>query len=88
MVGIALGGLLTFPQNVYAECVNYIQSQTIAAAYEGDEVPTVHAMDTCGGDDTSYQIPIATTITFDGVQYSNIYATTRSEEHTSELQSH
>ena len=78
MVGIAFGGLLTLPTNAYAECVNYIQSQTIAAAYEGDEVPTVHTMDTCGGDDTSYQIPIATTITFDGVQYSNIYATTNS----------
>jgi hypothetical protein len=35
-------------------------------------------MDTCGGDDTSYQIPIATTITFDGVQYSSVYATTNS----------
>jgi hypothetical protein len=35
-------------------------------------------MDTCSGDDVSYQIPIATTITFDGVEYSNIYATTNS----------
>ena len=35
-------------------------------------------MDTCSGDDVSYQIPIATTITFDGRQYSNIYATTNS----------
>lgn len=78
MAGIALSGLLTFPENAYATCVNYIESQTIAAAYNGDEVPTVHTMDTCGGDDTSYQIPIATTITFDGVQYSNIYATTNS----------
>ena len=66
------------PNNAYANCVNYIQSQTIAAAYEGDTEPTVHTMDTCGGDDTSYQIPIATTITFDGVQYSNVYATTNS----------
>ena len=78
MAGIALSGLLTFPENAYATCVNYIESQTIAAAYNGDEVPTVHTMDTCGGDDTSYQIPIATTITFDGVEYSNIYATTNS----------
>ena len=77
-MGIAFGGLLAFPENSYATCVNFIQSQTIAAAYEGDEVPTVHTMDTCGGDDTSYQIPIATTITFDGVQYSNVYATTNS----------
>ena len=35
-------------------------------------------MDTCSGDDVSYQIPIATTVTFDGVQYENIYATTNS----------
>ena len=73
-----MASLITFPQNAYAECVNYVQSQAIAAAYEGDAVPTVHTMDTCGGDDVSYQIPIATTITFDGVQYSNIYATTNS----------
>ena len=69
---------LGFPNNAYATCVNYIQSQTIAAAYEGDAEPTVHTMDTCSGDDISYQIPIATTVTFDGVQYSNIYATTNS----------
>ena len=66
------------PNNAYATCVNYIQSQTIAAAYEGDAEPTVHTMDTCSGDDISYQIPIASTVTFDGVQYSNIYATTNS----------
>ena len=72
------GSLFGFPENAYATCVNYIQSQTIAAAYEGDAEPTVHHMDTCSGDDVSYQIPIDTTITFDGVQYSNIYATTNS----------
>ena len=78
MVGILFAGLFGLPQNAYAECINNIQSQAIAAAYEGDEIPTVHEMDTCSGDDISYQIPIATTITFDGVQYSNIYATTNS----------
>ena len=78
MVGILFSTLFGFPENAYATCVNYIQSQTIAAAYEGDAVPTVHTMDTCGGDDTSYQIPIATTINFDGIEYSNIYATTNS----------
>ncbi len=66
------------PNNAYATCVNTIQSQTLAAAYNGDETPTVHEMQTCSGDDISYQIPIATTITFDGVEYSNIYATTNS----------
>ena len=77
MAGILFSSL-GFPENAYATCVNYLQSQTIAAAYEGDPEPTVNTMDTCGGDDTSYQIPIATTITFDGVQYSNVYATTNS----------
>ena len=72
------GWVFLVPSNAYATCVNYLQSQTIAAAYEGDPAPTVNTMDTCGGDDTSYQIPIATTITFDGVQYSNVYATTNS----------
>ncbi len=78
MVGIVIGTSFGLPNNAYATCVNYIQSQTIAAAYEGDSEPTVHHMDTCSGDDTSYQIPIASTITFDGVEYSNIYATTNS----------
>jgi len=78
VVGILFAGLFGLPNNAYATCVNYIESQTIAAAYEGDAEPTVHTMDTCSGDDISYQIPIATTITFDGVQYSNIYATTNS----------
>lgn len=75
---LGFGWLFLVPLNAYATCVNFIQSQTIAAAYEGDAEPTVHHMDTCSGDDISYQIPIASTITFDGVQYSNIYATTNS----------
>ena len=78
MVGIVFGTTFGLPNNAYANCVNFIQSQTIAAAYEGDAEPTVHHMDTCSGDDVSYQIPIATTVTFDGVQYENIYATTNS----------
>ena len=75
---LGFGWLFLVPLNAYATCVNFIQSQTIAAAYEGDAEPTVHHMDTCSGDDISYQIPIASTITFDGQQYSNIYATTNS----------
>ena len=78
MVGIALSGLLVFPENSWAACLNSYQTQTIAAAYEGDEVPTVHTIEACGGDDVSYQIPIATTINFDGVQYNAVYATTNS----------
>ena len=75
---LAFGFNLWLPENANATCVNFIQSQTIAAAYNGDAEPTVHTMDTCSGDDISYQIPIATTVTFDGVQYENIYATTNS----------
>ncbi|MGA1047042.1 MAG: hypothetical protein ACO3UU_03470, partial [Minisyncoccia bacterium] len=75
---LGFGWLVLTPLNSYATCVNQLQAQTIAAAYEGDEEPTVHFMDTCSGDDLGYQIPIATSITFDGVQYSNVYATTNS----------
>ena len=78
MVGIIFGTSFGLPKSAYATCVNVMQSQAIAAAYNGDVTPTVHHMDTCSGDDVSYQIPIATTITFDGVEYSNIYATTNS----------
>lgn len=75
---LAFGFNLFIPENANATCINHIQSQTIAAAYQGDAEPTVHHMDTCSGDDIGYQIPIATTVTFDGVQYENIYATTNS----------
>lgn len=72
------GTTFGLPQNAFASCVSYLESTTIAGAYNGDLQPTVHEMQTCNGDDTGYQIPIATTITFDGVQYDNIYATTNS----------
>ena len=40
--------------------------------------PTVTVITTNAGDDSSYQIPITVPVLFDGVQYSNIYATTNS----------
>lgn len=40
--------------------------------------PTVVVVTTPGGDDSSYQIPLTTTVTFDGVQYGSVYATTNS----------
>jgi len=40
--------------------------------------PVVTVVNTPGGDDSSYQIPLTTTVTFDGVQYSSVYATTNS----------
>lgn len=38
----------------------------------------VITFNTCGGDDSSYRIPLSTPIVFDGVEYSTIYATTNS----------
>ncbi len=40
--------------------------------------PVVTVIETPGGDDSSYQIPLTTTVTFDGIQYSSVYATTNS----------
>ena len=64
-----------------ATCVSSPQSQTIAAAIQPTaegETPTVTVMETCGGDDISYQVPVTTTITYDGVQFDRVYATTNS----------
>ena len=53
------------------DCVYDYQIYTPASG----EVATFN---TCGGDDSSYRIPLATPIVFDGVEYSTIYATTNS----------
>jgi hypothetical protein len=52
----------------------------IAVPAMADEVvePVVVVVTTGGGDDMSYQVPLTTTVTFDGVQYSSVYATTNS----------
>ena len=64
-----------------ASCVNTAQAAAIAAAAvptpAGDPA-TVTTLNTCGGDDDSYRIPITTTITFDNQQYTQVYATTNS----------
>lgn len=69
------------PQSALATCINTIQANTIAAAAtptpEG-ETPTVTTLETCGGDDVSYRVPVTATITFDGQQFSTVYATTNS----------
>lgn len=62
-------------------CISSAQAATIAAAAEptaAGETPTVTTLETCGGDDISYQVPITATVTFDGVQYNSVYATTNS----------
>ncbi len=40
--------------------------------------PSVTVIVTNGGDDVSYQVPLTTTVIFDDVTYSNVYATTNS----------
>jgi hypothetical protein len=35
-------------------------------------------LNTCGGDDTSYQVPLSVDITFDGRTFNSVYATTNS----------
>ena len=40
--------------------------------------PVVIVVTTDGGDDSSYQIPLTTTVTFDGVEYDSVFATTNS----------
>ena len=64
-----------------ATCINTLQAQTIAAAATPTpvgETATVTTLETCGGDDVSYQVPVTATITYDGQQFSTVYATTNS----------
>jgi hypothetical protein len=62
-----------------ANCVNPGQVAAVAAAQQNASTePVVTEIRTCGGDDVSYQIPLTTSVTFDGVVYNNIYATTNS----------
>lgn len=73
--------LFALPQTAQATCVNTIQAQTIAAAATPTpvgETATVTTLETCGGDDVSYQVPVTATITYDGQQFSTVYATTNS----------
>jgi len=63
----------------HASCVYPGQEAAAAAAQQAASTePVVTEIRTCGGDDTSYQIPLTTSVTFDGIVYNNIYATTNS----------
>lgn len=53
-------------------------SLIFATPAQANETPVVVVVTTPGGDDSSYQIPLTTTVTFDGVQYNSVYATTNS----------
>jgi TolA protein len=68
-------------ESANAACVTSTQAATVAATIQptaAGETPTVTTLDTCGGDDVSYQVPITTAVTYDGVEYTNVYATTNS----------
>jgi len=72
---------ILFVDTAYATCVNTNQAAAIAAAASPtpeNETPTVTTIETCGGDDVSYQVPVTTTISFDGQQFTSVYATTNS----------
>jgi hypothetical protein len=62
-----------------ANCVSPSQVATEAATQQDASTePVVVEIVTCGGDDTSYQVPLSVDVTFDGVTYSDVYATTNS----------
>jgi hypothetical protein len=69
-----------FADPAHASCVNSFQSQVIAAAElsSNSTEAVVRTIETCGGDDVSYQVPLTTTVMFDGIEYSSVYATTNS----------
>jgi hypothetical protein len=69
------------PQSAQAVCINTVQAATIAAAAQPTaqgETPTVTTLETCGGDDVSYRVPVTATISYDGQEFSTVYATTNS----------
>ena len=60
-------------------CVYPGQEAAVAAAQQSASTePVVTEIVTCGGDDTSYQVPLSVDVTFDGVVYNSVYATTNS----------
>jgi hypothetical protein len=63
----------------HANCVNPGQVAAVAAAQQNASTePVVTEIFTCGGDDTSYQVPLTATVTFDGRTFNSVYATTNS----------
>ena len=59
-------------------CVTPAQAVSEAATEPSTDTPTVTTLNTCGGDDTSYEIPLTVTVTFDGQPYDRVFATTNS----------
>jgi len=62
-----------------ANCVSPGQEAAVAAAQQASSSePVVVELNTCGGDDTSYQVPLSVNVTFDGQTFNSVYATTNS----------
>lgn len=70
-------GSLFIVSPAQASCVTTQQSQTVAAL-EPTSDTVVRTLETCGGDDTSYQVPLTVAVTFDGQEFTSVYATTNS----------
>ena len=63
----------------HANCVYPGQEAAAAAVQENASTePVVVELNTCGGDDTSYQVPLSVDVTFDGQTFNSVYATTNS----------
>lgn len=60
-----------------ASCVSPQQSTQLALS-EATSEAVVRTIETCGGDDVSYQIPLSVGVTFDGQTFDRVYATTNS----------
>jgi hypothetical protein len=63
----------------HASCIYPGQEAAVAAAQQNASTePVVVEINTCGGDDTSYQVPLSVDVTFDGRTFNSVYATTNS----------
>jgi hypothetical protein len=71
--------LFGLPSAANANCVNPGQEAAAAAVQQNASTePVVVEINTCGGDDTSYQVPLSVDVTFDGRTFNSVYATTNS----------
>jgi hypothetical protein len=71
--------LFGLPSAANANCVYPGQEAATAAVQQSASTePVVVEINTCGGDDTSYQVPLSVDVTFDGRTFNSVYATTNS----------
>jgi hypothetical protein len=74
---LALGSIF-FASPAKADCVSVQQSETLTAVTDATSQAVVRTIETCGGDDVGYKIPLSVGVTFDGQTYDKVYATTNS----------